>query len=93
MLGCYMIKSTLTIVINEHALFSWFYTHDQGQVEKMRIPPKFAETKNIGVQGNGVPLQWDQTKTGKLADFENFVCSKWIDMLNNAWTGNSYILS
>ena len=27
--------------------------------------------------------------TSNLGDFENFVCSKWIDMLNNAWTGNS----
>ena len=30
--------------------------------------------------------------TSKLGDFENFVCSKWIDMLNNAWTGNSYFI-
>ena len=31
--------------------------------------------------------------TSKLGDFENFVCSKWIDMLNMAWTGNSYKVS
>ena len=27
--------------------------------------------------------------TSNLEDFEHFVCSKWIDMLNTAWTGTS----